>query len=74
MLAQRFAAIVKTNWSAENNRHGQVDVTFQEDKSRIRKGHAHAILNGLGRNPLSLKNESTLKVGGKEQTTRRRLG
>ena len=48
----------------ENNLHWQLDVTFQEDQCRIRKGHADANFSILRRTALSmLKNESTLKVG-----------
>jgi len=60
----RFAAAVRTHWGIENSLHWQLDVTFQEDKCRIRKGHAVANFSSLRRTALSLlKNESTAKVG-----------
>ena len=42
----------------------KLDVTFQEDQCRIRKGHADANFSILRRTALSLlKKESTAKVG-----------
>ena len=52
------------HWGIENRLHWQLDVTFQEDQCRIRKGHADANFSILRRTALSLlKNETTLKVG-----------
>jgi predicted transposase YbfD/YdcC len=60
----RFAEAVRSHWSIENRLHWQLDVTFQEDQCRVRKGHADANLSILRRTALSLlKNETTLKVG-----------
>ncbi len=62
--AQRFAEGVWSHWSLENRRHWQLDVTFQEDQCRIRKGHADANCSILRRTALSLlKNERTAKLG-----------
>ena len=62
--ARRFAEAVRGHWGIENNLHWQLDVTFQEDQCRIRKGHADANFSILRRTALSmLKNESTLTVG-----------
>jgi len=48
----------------ENRLHWQLDVTFQEDQCRVRKGHADANLSILRRTALSLlKNNTILKVG-----------
>ena len=59
-----FAEAVRDHWGIENRLHWQLDVTFQEDQCRIRKGHADANFSILRRTALSLlKNESTLKVG-----------
>ena len=61
---RRFAKAVRDHWSIENRLHWQLDVTFQEDQSRIRKGHADTNFSILRRTALSmLKNESTAKVG-----------
>lgn len=59
-----FANGVRKHWSVENNLHWQLDVSFGEDQSRIRKGHADQNFSILRRTALSmLKNESTTKLG-----------
>jgi predicted transposase YbfD/YdcC len=64
LSARRFAEAVRGHWGIENRLHWQLDVTFQEDQCRIRKGHADANFSILRRTTLSmLKNESSLKVG-----------
>jgi len=61
---KRFAGAVRSHWSIENRLHWQLDVTFQEDQSRIRKGHADANFSSLRRTALSLlKYNHTKKVG-----------
>jgi hypothetical protein len=48
--------------------HWQLDVTFQEDQSRLRKRHADVNFSSLRRTALSLlKNDRTLKVGVKNK-------
>ena len=48
--------------------HWQLDVTFQEDQSRIRKDHADENFSSLRRTALSLlKNNKTKKVGVKNK-------
>lgn len=64
LTAQRFGGAVRSHWSIENRLHWQLDVTFQEDQCRVRKGHADANLSSLRRMALSLlKNNHTLKIG-----------
>jgi len=64
LSARRFGAAVRDHWSIENRLHWQLDVTFQEDQCRVRKGHADANLGILRRTALSLlKNNTTLQVG-----------
>jgi predicted transposase YbfD/YdcC len=64
LSGRRFAEAVRDHWGIENCLHWQLDVTFQEDQCRIRKGHADANFSSLRRTALSLlKNESTLKLG-----------
>ena len=66
--ARRFAAAVRSHWSIENQLHWQLDVTFQEDQSRLRLGHADANFSILRRTARSLlKNNRTLKVGVKNK-------
>lgn len=64
LAAKRFAAAVRGHWAIENRLHWQLDVTFQEDQSRLRQGHADANFSILRRAALALlKNEPTAKVG-----------
>lgn len=62
--AKRFGGAVRGHWSIENRLHWQLDVTFQEDQCRVRKGYADTNLSSLRRLALSLlKNNHTLTVG-----------
>ncbi len=64
LSASRFAQAVRSHWGIENRLHWQLDVTFQEDQCRIRKGHADTNFSILRRTALSLlKNETSAKVG-----------
>lgn len=68
LTAKEFAAAVRGHWSIENSLHWQLDVTFGEDQSRLRRGHADANFSILRRTALSLlKNNKTLKVGVKNK-------
>jgi predicted transposase YbfD/YdcC len=68
LTAKEFAAAVRGHWSIENSLHWQLDVTFQEDQSRLRRGHADANFSILRRTALSLlKNNKTVKVGVKNK-------
>ena len=62
--AERLLKVVRTHWSIENSLHWSLDVTFGEDRCRIRKDHAPqnmATLRQVSHN--LLKNERSLKVG-----------
>ena len=64
LSARRFAEAVRSHWGIENSLHWQLDVTFQEDLSRVRKGHADTNFSILRRTALSLlKGEKTHKIG-----------
>ncbi len=52
--AQRFNELVRAHWSIENSLHWVMDVTFQEDASRVRKGHADRNLATVRRWALNL--------------------
>jgi predicted transposase YbfD/YdcC len=68
LSGKKFANAVRQHWAIENNLHWQLDVTFNEDQSRVRKGNADANFSILRRTALSmLKNESTAKVGVKNK-------
>ncbi|MBN9354822.1 MAG: ISAs1 family transposase [Herbaspirillum huttiense] len=65
--ARSFGAAVRGHWGIESM-HWQLDMTFGEDQSRTRKGHADANFSILRRTALSLlKNETTEKVGMKNK-------
>ena len=52
-----------SHWGIENRLHWQLEVAFQEDQCRIRKGHADANFSILRRTaPAMLKSESTHKI------------
>jgi predicted transposase YbfD/YdcC len=62
--ARSFGAAVRGHWGIENSLHWQLDMSFGEDRSRIRKGHADANFAVVRRMALSLlKNEKSQKVG-----------
>jgi predicted transposase YbfD/YdcC len=64
LSAKRFAKVVASHWAIENQLHWQLDVTFREDHSRVRKGHADVNFSTLRKTALvMLKNETTNKVG-----------
>ena len=64
LSARRFADAVRGHWGIENSLHWQLDVTFNEDQSRVRLGHADANFSILRRTALGiLKKEETAKVG-----------
>jgi predicted transposase YbfD/YdcC len=68
LSSRRFGEAVRNHWAIENRLHWQLDVTFQEDQSRIRKGHADANFSSLRRTALSLlKNNCTKKIGVKNK-------
>ena len=64
LSARSFVAAVRGHWGIENSLHWQLDMSFGEDRSRIRKGHADANFAIIRRTALSLlKNEKSQKVG-----------
>lgn len=68
LSAKQFAAAVRGHWSIENSLHWQLDVTFGEDQSRLRRGHADANFSILRRTALAmLKNNTALQVGVKNK-------
>jgi predicted transposase YbfD/YdcC len=64
LSARSFGAAVRGHWGIENSLHWQLDMSFGEDRSRIRRGHADANFAVVRRMALSLlKNERSQKVG-----------
>src|SRR3954469_8070895 len=47
--AERAGAIIRGHWSVENGLHHVLDVSFDEDRCRVRKGHAAENLSRLRR-------------------------
>jgi predicted transposase YbfD/YdcC len=75
LSAKRFAAAVRGHCSIETSLHWQLDVTFQEDQSRLRRGHADANFSILRGTPLQLAEEQhNAQNRRQEQTSQRRLG
>jgi predicted transposase YbfD/YdcC len=57
-----FAKAVRAHWGIENRLHWSLDVTFAEDRSRVRKDHSPVNLAMLRRLVLSiLKRDTSLK-------------
>lgn len=68
LSGEKFAHAVRGHWGIENSLHWQLDVTFGEDQSRLRKGHADANFSLMRRTALSLlKNNKSRKVGVKNK-------
>lgn len=62
--APLLAEAIRRHWSIENSLHWCLDVVFNEDQSRIRKGHAPENVALLRRMVLSLlKAETSFKAG-----------
>ena len=60
--AQRFADAVRGHWGVENRLHWRLDVLFNEDASRIRKGHARAIMTTIRHLAMNLFEQETSKL------------
>jgi predicted transposase YbfD/YdcC len=62
--ARQFAGYIRGHWSVENNLHWQLDVSFNEDQRRIRKGHGAENFSRMCRLALNLlKREPSQKLG-----------
>jgi predicted transposase YbfD/YdcC len=62
--AGRMGQVVRGHWSVENQLHWQLDVSFREDQSRVRSGHAAENLSRIRRISLNLlKRDRTKKRG-----------
>jgi predicted transposase YbfD/YdcC len=62
--ARQFLGNSRGHWSVENNLHWQLDVSFDEDRRRIRKDHGAENFSRLCRIALNLlKNEKTASCG-----------
>lgn len=62
--AEKLAKGIRSHWSIENELHWQLDVTYREDLSRVRKGNGAENLSVVRRATLNLlKEDKTSKVG-----------
>lgn len=71
--AGRLAGLARGHWAVENNPHWQLDVSFDEDRRRVRVGHGAENFSRLCRIALNLLNQDdTVKAG--VETKRLRAG
>ena len=56
---ERLAELIRGHWGIENRLHWSLDVTFNEDQSRIRQGHAAENAALLRRLALSILKQDT---------------
>jgi len=56
---ERLASLIRGHWGIENRLHWSLDVTFNEDQSRIRQGHAAENAGLLRRLALSILKQDT---------------
>ena len=59
--AQDFASLIRQHWDIENKLHWSLDVTFNEDRSRIRKDNAPENMAALRRLALNLLRQNRSK-------------
>ena len=60
MAAYRYLAALRDHWGIENNLHWQLDVTFQEDASRVENRHGAENLSLFRKLALSLLKQNPL--------------
>ena len=72
LSAAAFAEAVRGHWAIENNLHWSLDVTFNEDRSRLRTGHGAKNMAVVRRFALNLVRAN--KAKGSIKTRRKRAG
>jgi len=62
--ARQILKVVREHWQIENNLHWSLDVSFREDDSRVRIGHAQENLAAVRKLALTLLRRETTGRGG----------
>ncbi len=68
--ATAMAGYIRGHWSVENSLHWQLDMSFQEDQSRLRQGHGAQNMSRLRRIALNLAKANGAKIGVKSKRMR----
>ena len=68
--AQEHSKVIRSHWSIENSLHWVLDVTFNEDASRVRNGHAAENLALIRRLSISLLKGETSRQSLKQKRYR----
>ena len=69
--AECFAQSVRKHWGVENGLHWQLDMSFREDESRMRKDHSAENFSVMRHVALNiLKNDKSVKLGVKNKRLR----
>jgi len=62
--ADHMLKCIRTHWEVENKLHWNLDITFREDDSRVRKGHAPENLSVIRKLALNLLRRNKSRKGG----------
>ena len=66
--AEFMAQAIRSHWHIENKLHWQLDVSFNEDNTRLRSGYGAENISMLNKLALNLlKNEKSIKLGVKNK-------
>jgi predicted transposase YbfD/YdcC len=70
MSAKKYGAVLRNHWGIENNLHWQLDVSFDEDRNRVRKRNGAENLSVLRRQALMMlkKHPAKQTIVGKQMT------
>ncbi len=74
LSASAFADAVRSHWAIENNLHWTLNVTFNEDQSRLRAGHGARNMAVIRHFALNLVRQVTDKRSIKRRRKRALLG